>query len=176
MSRFPVVFLDIDGVLNTSKNYYEWDRAMRESGKRVSFHVAPDDSFVELLFDRQLVQNFNKITRVTDAKIVVSSTWRNLYQDLQVLVGILKRVGIEGEVIGKTPSYGRIGNGGRGERGDEVAAWREDNGHSGPFVCIDDDADFQAVKKHLVQTNGREGVTEEDADMAVKVLKKGSRK
>lgn len=173
MSKFPVVFLDIDGVLNTSKNYYEWDSAMMASGKRVSFHIAPDDAFVELLFDKQLVQNFNVIIKKTDAKIVVSSSWRNLYQDFQVLVGILKRVGIEGEIIDRTPSYGRIG--GRGERGDEVAAWRNDNGHSGPFVCVDDDGDFHAVKKHLVQTDGRKGVTEEDAEAAVKVMTKGKR-
>lgn len=56
--NFPnrVIFLDIDGVLSTARNAYG-------------------------MWDSEAMNNLIKIIRATDAKIVVSSTWRNPNQE-----------------------------------------------------------------------------------------------
>ena len=162
----PIVFLDIDGVLNTSKNYEEWEEAMRESGKAVTFASSPDDSLVHLLFDPALVNRLNTLTEDTGAEIVVSSSWRNLYSDFDDLVSVLRSVGVLAPIIDRTLSRGF----GRGERGDQVAEWIRENEFEGPFVCLDDGDDFEAVWDNFVHVNPSKGLTLDDVYRAYKIL------
>ena len=62
-----VIFLDIDGVINTEK----WVAYSIENGLPVH------DEFGQHTFDEDCLFWLNKIIDETDAKIVISSSWRN---------------------------------------------------------------------------------------------------
>ena len=63
---YPIIFLDFDGVLNTEKYYCE----LKSKG-------LPSDDKYGQLFDPEAVANLRKIIDATDARIVVSSSWRD---------------------------------------------------------------------------------------------------
>ena len=75
VTKMKIIFLDIDGVLNTISNW----------GSRP----------IEKRFSPGCVAALNKITEHTGAKIVISSSWKNImgYQELSDL---LHSVGIKG--------------------------------------------------------------------------------
>lgn len=66
----PIVFLDIDGVLNI---------------------VGSND------FNRECVENLNMLIAATDAEIVVSSSWR-VFHDFEDLCGVLAGAGVEAPI------------------------------------------------------------------------------
>ena len=144
-----IIFLDIDGVLN----YIEaWDRPENEGkGSKV--------------WDPDCVNELNRIIKETDAKIVLSSTWR-LYPDHENLV--YNEMGIKGEFIGKTPdlpsSY---------YRGHEIQRWLDNNENMNveKFVILDDDSDMDHLIDFLIQTSFAEkGLTKKLANKAIKML------
>ncbi len=105
----PVIFLDIDGVLNTERT----TERMRGI----------------LGIDSELVQNFKQILSVVDVDIVLSSTWR-LYPDLKEAV---EKIFTIRDVTPVTD----------GSRGDDIAAWLNDNpGYWDNHLVIDDDDDM----------------------------------
>lgn len=141
-----IIFLDIDGVLNTDDNW----------GKREPKEASTPHCIAAL----------NKITNATGAKIVVSSAWR-IDRTVQQLKDILAEMGVIGEVIGKTPSLD-------GQRVTEIKAWISMNLGDWPesFITIDDewigDSDeFQAIH---IKPYYREGLTEAQADQAITLL------
>lgn len=141
-----IIFLDIDGVLNSKKCFDKY-----HMGK--SFPICLD-----------LVQNLNKITRETGAKIVVTSTWR--YEGVRKLRERFKKAGIEGKIIGVTPDSRFI-------RGSEISAWRTCDSKRlfSNYVILDDDDDFfDYQKKYLVRTDSSIGLSDKDAIRAIKIL------
>lgn len=73
MIRMNYLFLDIDGVLNTGR----YSNYLVENG----LCETDADGY---LFDPEAVQNLEYIIEATDAKIVITSTWR-LDGDMQAL-------------------------------------------------------------------------------------------
>ena len=153
-----IIFLDIDGVLNSFQTfreiYYEWQL----TGVR---RVAIDPVKVSLL--KEIVDN-------TDAKIVLSSSWRTLgkmkkgklvtkNQNLHDLIEILNNNGLE--IFDITPRC-RSGN-----REEEIRKWLE-NKEVENYIVIDDDTfDLQGiesnklVKTYFIKTDGNgEGIAE----------------
>ena len=159
---FPIVFLDVDGVLNSHQYFEE-----REKHK-------PDDSdFVRSMksdIDPEAVKRLNRICEATNAKIVGSSVWRygRLYD---VLINALNEYGCKDRVIGIT---------GRGckscVRGNEILQWMKDNIEEyydfKKYVIIDDDSDMLYWQKdNFVHTSSeRGGLTDEKAEEAIKIL------
>jgi hypothetical protein len=83
------LFLDIDGVLNTGRySDYLIENGLCETNA---------DGY---LFDPEAVQNLEHIIDATDAKIIITSTWR-LDGDMQAL---WNNRNLTGEVIGVTPT------------------------------------------------------------------------
>jgi hypothetical protein len=82
-----VVFLDLDGVLNTFEDHPPGahTKVKTPSGIIITVGVGGD-------FSPDLVANLNMITDQTGAKIVVHSTWRHTY-DLGELREILAKAG-----------------------------------------------------------------------------------
>lgn len=128
-----IIFLDIDGVLNCQSWYKQ---AQQFKGEANKFHFAP-----------YLVENLNRITDETGAKIVLSSTWRK-GKTLEQLRDLFEEVGITGELIDKTTVL-HFSNWKRNvPRGCEILHWIEENkGILGTnilnwkdYVIIDDDS------------------------------------
>lgn len=139
-----VIFLDVDGVLNSSKT-------------RERFHglIGVDKEKLNLLLG---------LMQETGAKYVLSSTWRLDNEWIRELF----RAGLPVEhLAGITPNLAYK----KGIRGDEVAKWLRFNGHVESYVILDDDADFLPYQKEfLVKTSSFEGLTWEDVQHAKEVL------
>lgn len=141
----PVLFLDIDGVLNSS------DWAMRTKQRGI-WGIDPDT-----------IPHLQRIVDETHCDIVISSTWRITHR-LPDIRGILVKSGMRSPcpVVDKTP-------GGGGFRGNQIAEWLENTGHVGKFVCLDDDSDFLPGQP-LVQTSNDVGLTAAKADDCIMIL------
>ena len=166
-----IIFLDIDGVFN-SDTYYR---------QRKDF--TPWDESKE--FDPKCVENFNKITGETGAKIIVSSCWRK--GNLSYLQTLFNMVGICGEVIGETPKL-RATDAFSVPRGCEIKILLRDMFHYPvwnweiekdivreieSYVIIDDDSDMLFEQRNnFVQTSWKYGLTLKHANKAIKILTK----
>ncbi len=135
-----VIFLDIDGVLAPIRR---WDR------------------YGDL--DRACIEVLNEIVARGGADVVVSSTWRH-GKTVAELQGMLEAEGFTGCVLDKTPT-GIPG----ASRGDEIAAWLAEHAVGG-CVIIDDHADMDGLRTHLVQTHSAHGLRAADAPRAIAML------
>lgn len=139
-----VIFLDVDGVLNSARDGY-------------SLQLENDYHF-EML---------KKIVDATDAKIVLSSSWRIGFHAPSLpeknLIERLEKYGME--IMDFTPCM-------TGTRGDEIREWLSNNGPVESFVILDDGCDMAEFKEtNLVRTNTSVGLQEKDVDKAIKILK-----
>jgi hypothetical protein len=124
-----IIFLDIDGVLNTDKTYW-----------RFKTH---DQSIPFIGIDRDLVKILNPIAEMNSIYFVLSSTWREMYYDT---LNYLSYQGFKGKFIGKTilPDC---------HRGDEILDWIRRNNYNGNWLAIDDDEKCKGLgDDHWVQT------------------------
>ena len=144
MAPCKIVFLDFDGVLNS-------EQSIRELGTRYRF---AKNSVVAL----------NEILRQTEARIVVSSSWRNHFTLIENARSLKKDGVISNRVVGKTKALGK-------ERGLDIDAWL----HSVPFavdsyVIIDDRDDMLMHRERLVKTDPEVGLTIPLARQAIEIL------
>ena len=159
-----VVFLDIDGVLNTKWWYTQMDRN------------TPKDKY-GYAFDPNAVSNLKKIIDETGADIVISSSWKSF--GISELEDMWQDRGLPGKLIGITPnsvSDEMLLNADLDHmelfsiRGMEIKEWLSKKGIS-HYVIIDDmDNMLQEQKSHFVQTNPEVGITEENAVQAISIL------
>lgn len=133
-----VIFLDIDGVLNTVQSEIYW-------GSKQENHY--------LLFCPITILNLNRILKeVPDVKIVISSSWRvgSTIKELKEIFS--KNLIDESFIIDKTPFLGYDV-----DRGIEINQWLSKNSVES-FVIIDDDDDMCDLSFHLFKTNPYEGL------------------
>jgi len=120
------------------------------------------------------VDAINRITDATGARIVVSSTWRA--DGFMKTKNRLKEWGVTGKMIGMTPDLANRGPvlWNSVPRGLEIAAWikqyTEDREPVESFVILDDDKDMEHLMPHLIHTPFEVGLTESDAEEAIKRL------
>lgn len=158
-----VIFLDIDGVLNSlrCKEYIEG-------------YMFVENEKILLLKD---------IILRTDAKVVLSSTWRygwyameNVKEpddedklNIRMFVALRDKLQEHGiSLLSYTDDFGR--------RGDEIKAWL-DNWQGEPiesYVILDDfgGVEIRPYCKYLVQTGMSEGLTVKHTEKAIKILNK----
>ena len=163
-----IVFLDFDGVLNS-------DRWFEEPGVRsMAFNTMA-------ALDPQAVARLSRITEITGAQVVITSSWRQ-NDHWQTLGELLKELGFAGRVIGALPWYEPEhfnlpeetywSNG----RGLEIAVWLEQNLdadqlQSMAIAILDDDADMWILRDRLVQTSPASGgLCDEHVEMATELL------
>lgn len=168
-----IIFLDFDGVLNDTKCITRVPTMLGRKWGHDSIRT-------------YLVRDLNEIIRQTGAKVVVSSSWRQVF-DASELQQILCEAGFEGEVIDTTPvmcENNRFSDEGRFyDRADEIRAWLylrdNDGGRNEPidgFVVLDDVAcGFDSAygtgfAKHIVFTNGDHGLSLDDQMKALVIL------
>jgi hypothetical protein len=115
------------------------------------------------MIDPDAVARLNSLLKETGAKIVISSSWRKLF-DLETLQGLLVAKGFTGEVIDVTPDL----SGEpievpwqRRERGFEIEKWVKDNNPEATFVIFDDDSDMGNLHHRFIQTSWKYGLLDE---------------
>lgn len=148
-----IVFLDLDGVLNSIAWY-----------ARRGPH-APEQDYFAYAIDPACMARLNRLCAQTGARIVFSSTWRKGVS-LPRLQTAFAGVGCAARIIGKTPEL-------HGEtRGTEIAAWLTIHraGRDTTFVILDDDADMGLLSVRLIQTDRATGLTDADVDRAIALL------
>lgn len=142
-----VLFLDIDGVLNSEK-YYQNGRT------NLSYPLSEiDPASVDLI---------NYIVSETGCKIVLSSSWR--LNGLNECNNIFKKVGLP-KIYDITPIHSV-----RGCRGEEIQEWLKTK-QVESYVILDDDRDMLPEQQpHFINTYFVTGVTKENANQCIKIL------
>jgi hypothetical protein len=153
-----VLFLDIDGVLNSV--------SFSKKTIRRSLICDPDSLDPEACLR---LQNFIKSHE--DLVIVISSTWRKFYS-LEELKNLLQEKGIDSsKIIEYTPVlHGQI-------RGTEIRQWLDSQFLKSNFpvshiAILDDDSDMGDLKDYLVQTNVEFGLQDCNLLELEEILKK----
>lgn len=147
-----VVFLDIDGVMNSQEFFME----RKERGLDL------DESRFPLL---------KNIIDKTGAKIVLSSVWRTCLESphFSQLPKMLKKY--EMEIYDNTPVLNQ-------DRDAEIKMWLDTHSDIEQFIIIDDD-DFNIseLKSNLIQTRPfvERGLTKSHVAMAIRKLNGGGR-
>lgn len=158
-----VIFLDIDGVLNS-------DRSMVANGPMPNDHLDTDafsHQYLVWMTDPIAVKLLNRAVREAGAKMVISST--NRMMGHTKCVEALRAMGVEGEFIGSTP----VINADRGvEIQDWLNSWKAGGGEEiTHYAIIDDDGDMlDHQMPHFVHVNGRVGITHADYEKLKEVL------
>ena len=147
-----ILFLDIDGVLNSAK----YDRIKSETSGNI------DSTRLPLL---------KRIVDETDAKIVLTSTWRKLWDNDEIkntatgreLNRIFEKAGLK--IFDKTSVLGC--------RKDEVSAWLSEHPETERFCIIDDMLfGWDELSDYLVRTDPLIGYGLEEKHMrsAIEIL------
>lgn len=158
-----VLFLDIDGVLNSSR-WFKVSYEMRKSSrKKYEDALVKDYSNArwELDLSQELVNNLKRVMhKVESLNIVVSSTWRLHYSLDEFKDRLSKLLDISpNRIVGKTPRLFE-------HRGKEIKQWLDDRVVE-KFVILDDDSDMDELMDHLIQTDTEYGLQRETADKII---------
>lgn len=164
------LFLDFDGVLNTSRY------AKRMAQERID----PFDEF-GVLFDPEAIANLKHIVDQTNCKIILSTTWRN--EGIMRMRELWKERGLPDEIYSMTPillstsfqdamTGEMIGFPLREAKALEINAWLFQNASRDYRYVILDDEDyfFPQQQEHLVLTDENEGLTDQKVQKAIWIL------
>ena len=143
-----VIFLDIDGVLN-SDEYFDKIEGLNIEG-------------IEKQIDVEKIKLLKRAVEETGSNVVLSSSWRYT-RNAQYLKQLLLQYGI---LADSTPFM-------KNKRGEEIKGWLEEHKDTEDFVILDDEIfrDFNELISHLVKTdfyNG--GLTEQHKTLALKLM------
>lgn len=155
-----VLFLDVDGVLNSNQRRLEID------GEYL------DEEKVELL---------SKIVRQTEAKVVLHSGWRFWFseslepetREAVNLASLLAKYGnricdktpdFSTEQIRKTKKFSLV-------KADEILSWLENHNGVENYIVLDDlGLHNEGLAQRQIRTDSVNGLTEKDAARAVQML------
>ena len=159
LNPLKVIFLDIDGVLNTARA-----------------HIA----FGSSQWDPVGVAILNRVCKETGAKLVISSVWRGSMENWMHAHQILDAVGLGRHGICHSqlgfPEYDRNSQSHRtapghdNPRGRKIQDWLDEYSPDN-YVILDDDCDMLSSQaKHFVKCNGHEGIGYAQYDRMVSIL------
>lgn len=177
-----VIFLDIDGVLNTIDDQsYRYLKRKEEakakntdaSDKSLTFKTR--DCYGHL-FSQRAVEWLDYIIMATGAKIVISSTWR--LSGIDVMRGLWMRRKLPGEIISVTPSHrsrsfvnNYKGTDFEDYRGIEIEAWLKNHPEVSRYVILDDECDMLPDQDaFFVKTDQEYGITGAIAESVLEIL------
>lgn len=146
-----VLFLDVDGVLN-SLEFYERLRAKYNY----------DGAWQNGLLDQECVMRLYKIVKSTQACIVMTSSWRTNPAQMTKIVNQLRAYNLE--IYGITEINGL-------SRGQQILNWVRAM-KANNYVVLDDDDDVVDMDmfRHWVQTDYTCGLSDSDVCMAIHIL------
>lgn len=161
-----IVFLDIDGVLNSHEIAAEHYHRTGEMGFGGFFDADDTPTHNNVIWGQAQVDRLRKIVETTQAAIVMSSTWR-LHYSLAKFKEMFAVYGWpDAPVIDKTDSA-------YVDRCDEIAAWLSQyHERVTGFVVIDDDKDAWRPmdSPHFVRTKILDGLQDHHAEAAIHAL------
>ena len=159
-----IIFLDIDGVLTSEQNDIKNQEYYTNMYRLL--HETKDSELILKLMDIDIekIYMLKEVCNITNAKIVITSTWRNniIYQLVE------EQLISKGLPIIDTTPY--INN----KRGEEIRAFLRKNKVDN-YVIVDDDIfeDFNELIYDLIRTTYYgEGLTEDNCEEIVRRLKK----
>lgn len=161
-----IIFLDIDGVVNTLMISTTPFNTNRGTISRNGFYYklnTPNDLEVSNV---QAVMWLNKLCKKTNSKIVITSTWRIEKDGFEKAKKALYNTGLlkDIEIIGATPYLSS-------NRGYEIKEWLKNNKNVINYVILDDDCDMlKEQRKHLVLINTFYGFGFPDYKKAIDIL------
>lgn len=168
-----VIFLDIDGVLNCEQTFIDIHNEWKETGIR------------RIEIDEVMVERLSRIVKATDAKIVMSSSWRGWWNSegfkptnphSKEADDIFHKHDLE--------IYSITGRDKDGKRQNEIDEWLSKHDDIESFVIIDDET-FDLMKfvgTVLIKTSFRDngemicdmsdcsGLQEEHVEKAIRIL------
>ncbi len=158
-----IIFLDIDGVLNSNKYFSSREYYYKEH-KKIEYTL--EDTIKRQLYDIDMnkLELLLKVVKITTTKIVITSSWRRL-SIYPYIKKYLIEVGLP--IIGETPYI-------EGNRGEEIRYYLKNN-KVDSFVILDDEIfkDFNELINNLVKTSFyEEGLTIDSCNEIIKRLKK----
>ena len=143
-----IIFLDFDGVLCPIDDEIDYGK----------------DRF-GTLFNKKCAKQLNAIITATDAKIVITSSWRQ-YLSLWQLRRMWHKRNLAGEIVGVTTMNSV-------HRGDEIDYCLKKNKYCRQYVILDD-MNFRQFNDHhrnkLITCDGIVGLTAEDAIRVINIL------
>ncbi len=145
--KLPILFLDIDGVMNTTTNI-------------------PSNCEI---FTTCAVEGLRQIVTATGCEVVISSTWRE--NRMERLHEVLKAHGlgiVSEKIIGSTPLLDCADF---PTREDEIDCWLHTNGWPRGLAILDDEPFGGHLRPWLVRTSCETGLTKAHAKRAITLLK-----
>ena len=148
MTNKNIIFLDIDGVLNSVAH------GIAFSGTHTAYRACT--------IDEVAIGLLKWTVKMTGAEVVISSTWRS--EGIDWIKGVFETKGWGlPPIVGKTPGSG-------GHRGSQIDEYlRSKYATPDKYVCIDDSSDFYDYQ-NLIQTDPNLGYTMYDAIKVIDVL------
>jgi len=153
-----VIFLDVDGVLNSRQKLIEVYNKTKKPHHGYSYP-----------FDEKCLNNLKILVEQTNSKLVITSTWRKDEEGINILLNTLKNYNLDNEVIGYTPILNT-------KRGYEIITYLNSLEYNPNFIILDDDSDMEDLSPYLIKTNFDVGLTYDDVKKAIDVLSKKKNK
>lgn len=158
-----VVFLDVDGVLNSQTFADAWYDRTGQGGWGGHFTEADKATHENVIWDEECVNELRRIVETTDSQIVVSSTWRKFFTIEKFKEMFAVYGWKDAPIIAKTPAGYRT-------RGMEINNWLSEHPVDN-YVILDDYPDFMSQQiNNFVNTNAMYGLSKKDADKAISIL------
>jgi hypothetical protein len=156
----PLLFLDIDGVLNSVQFYV----------KHKKLHAARGQGLYSM--DPACVNRVEQICDEARCDIVIMSTWRRIHSISDIArYFMLTGYGKVPPIVGATPVLSSLRH--EQQRGSEVDAYlftKMPISYVGKFVCLDDHHGFYSHQP-FVFIDSETGLTDQDVEKAVLLLK-----
>jgi len=161
-----VIFLDIDGVLNAvdyqCSLHYLYRSKVHAGICEYPIPMGEVRDELGQYFDPRCINYLEAITNYTDAKLVISSTWRK--SGIDFIKKLWADRCLPGEIVGLTPVLNM-------KRGEEIAEYLRQHDYITNYCIIDDDVDMLLEQRlNFVNTNGLFGITLQNAEEIVKIL------
>ncbi|MBE6146455.1 MAG: hypothetical protein E7171_07515 [Firmicutes bacterium] len=149
-----IIFLDIDGVLNSHRKLIE---VYKKTHKPHSGYNYP--------FDEICLNNLKELVEKTNSKIVITSSWRKDEEGRNKIIQTLKNYSLDQYIIGYTPILHQ-------KRGIEIKSYLDTLETQPNFIILDDDTDMESLIDYLIKTNIQVGLTKENIEEAIIKLTK----
>ena len=175
-----VLFLDIDGVLN-SENWFGYRLYCIKNNmfNEVINFVNTNDERIKYklsMIDDRAIANLNRIIEETGCKVVLSSSWRSCVEAENTLTEyLLKLKGFKYELYDVTPRLWF--NDFSIRRGEEIKLWMDKESEKNEiesFVILDDDYSdiLPEQMNNFIHVDGQVGLTDRDVFTAIEILNK----